>query len=247
MGDKQFYVYELRYPEGFLDENGEDLSDLIFYIGKGTVLTEGVQRVDQHEMLAGSDYYDTHGYLPHTKDGTIRRIWERSMQVKKCIAFETDEEAEALLYEREHIARYASLYLTNVKYSPVARERDELFASVAELVATRPVLEPVLPVLIHSHIHPALIVDGRIQEEGFCERIDAQPFKDSIPFVPVMITCKSKFLNGDSCIHHDGDEVVVMDVNDVCCQLSDLSEVPIQKFAEVFDELERYLSVILDR
>lgn len=38
MPDEPYYVYELAYPQGFIDEEGNDLSGVAFYVGKGTVV-----------------------------------------------------------------------------------------------------------------------------------------------------------------------------------------------------------------
>jgi hypothetical protein len=43
---KRYYVYALAFPQNYYDD-GNDLSDVVFYIGKGTG-----DRIDSHEMEA---------------------------------------------------------------------------------------------------------------------------------------------------------------------------------------------------
>ena len=51
--EQPFYVYTHSYPEGILAPDGYDLSSVVFYVGKGTVVPpHQIQRVDIHEREA---------------------------------------------------------------------------------------------------------------------------------------------------------------------------------------------------
>lgn len=86
----QYYVYVLARPNG-----------KVFYVGKG----KG-KRVFGHEAEARS------GHTSH-KCNVIRKIWKNGGQVQRYIIFTTDDEQEALEYERETIALYGLHNLTN--------------------------------------------------------------------------------------------------------------------------------------
>jgi hypothetical protein len=54
MPDEPYYVYELAYPQGLTDEEGNDLSGVAFYVGRGTVVpaqSDGPERIDVHELI----------------------------------------------------------------------------------------------------------------------------------------------------------------------------------------------------
>lgn len=111
MGDKPYYVYELCYPEGFIDEDGTNLSNVIFYVGKGSNGVSFIERIDQHEHDA------LHGTRANeVKNAVIQGIWSKRMAVQKRIIFETDSEQEALAYEAEYIKQHLGPYLTNKVY-----------------------------------------------------------------------------------------------------------------------------------
>jgi len=96
-----WYNYTYAYPDGYI-EDGIDLTDIVFYVGKGT---KG--RIDQHEKEAqkGCDCQ---------KCQVIRRIWEKGFPVKKRIVFETLVESDALTREMELIAKHSGKHLTNI-------------------------------------------------------------------------------------------------------------------------------------
>lgn len=108
MGTKPFYVYEHLYPEGFIDDNGDDLSGIVFYVGKGKVVSRPKrQRIDHHE-------YDAADGGRAQKHNVIRSIWSKGMDIQKRVAFEFDEEIAALDGEMKHMQACMSPYLTNV-------------------------------------------------------------------------------------------------------------------------------------
>lgn len=86
----RFYVYVLARP------NGKP-----FYVGKGKD-----SRVFRHELEA------KRGHKCH-KCNAIRKIWKQGGEVQRYIVFTTDDEQEALDYERETIALYGRANLTN--------------------------------------------------------------------------------------------------------------------------------------
>lgn len=98
---KRYYNYTLAYPDGYM-ENGIDLSDVVFYVGKGTG-----NRINQHEDEASSGYQSE-------KCDVIRHIWSRGYQIKKTILYRTNDESEALEKEDVLLEFYASDLLTNV-------------------------------------------------------------------------------------------------------------------------------------
>jgi hypothetical protein len=53
MPEKPCYLYELAYPQEFISAEGYDLSNVTFYVGKGTVATRVGQseRIDMHEII----------------------------------------------------------------------------------------------------------------------------------------------------------------------------------------------------
>lgn len=186
MGDKRHYVYELRYPEGF-SEKDIDLSNVVFYVGKGTVAKRGMQRIDYHE--AGAD----RGCLSNHK--VIRAIWLKGMQVVKRIPFETDDEREALEYEKTHIARHISPYLTNVKETAIPKQA---------LRERQPIQEQ--QITVTTYINPALILNGRIRNRGFFDRLNKLKREGNVRFLHVIIKCKKV-----PCPYHEGCEVVILD------------------------------------
>jgi excisionase family DNA binding protein len=118
--ERKYYVYTLAYPQGFLSEDGTDLSSIVFYVGKGTVYLNDLytERIDQHEIEARSGFKSK-------KCDAIREIWKQGLQVQKSKVYETISEADVIQYEKECIKnRYLSVYLTNDKGNIYAREED---------------------------------------------------------------------------------------------------------------------------
>lgn len=115
---KQYYVYTLSYPNGYIDANGTDLSGVVFYVGKGTV-HEYIDREVDHEVYARK------GRVGPTP-AAIRRIWNQGKQVQKTKVYETGVEVDALMYEWVCIQFiYAGPYLTNISGNRYYYERKE--------------------------------------------------------------------------------------------------------------------------
>ncbi len=109
MGDKPHYVYIHFYPEGYIDPEGQDLSGIVFYVGKGTVAQPPVpQRIDMHEAEANNG-----GSSNERKVKAIQQIWAAGKSVGKRIIFETWDEDEAYRVEGETIEQHTGPYLTN--------------------------------------------------------------------------------------------------------------------------------------
>lgn len=111
----RFYVYVLARPDG-----------TPFYVGKGQK-----SRVQDHEREARNGHHCQ-------KCHTIRKIWKQGGQVQKYIIFTTDDEQEALDYERTTIALYGRATLANIAdggqgstgYTPTPEQRARRGASV---------------------------------------------------------------------------------------------------------------------
>jgi hypothetical protein len=102
---KKFYTYILRFPKGYVCD-GEDLSDVVFYVGKGQ------KRRALHHFADA--YSDVGTYLCQE----IRDVWNAGLLVQVEIPFQTDDEDEALRNEMEHIKSSVSVYLTNLVGNP---------------------------------------------------------------------------------------------------------------------------------
>lgn len=113
--NKKHYVYRLEYPDGFIAEDGTDLSGITFYVGVGTKNTRGnVQRADIHENEAKNLIKSFSRVFYTKKHKVIYEIWARGMQVVKRVILESDFRDEAVNYEKECIRKiYAGPYLTN--------------------------------------------------------------------------------------------------------------------------------------
>lgn len=99
-----WYNYLHMYPDGYV-KNGIDLTDVVFYVGKGQKA-----RIDEHEKEARTD-------CECNKCEVIREIWLDGYPVKKRIVFETLVESDALKNEKSLIALHASEYLTNIVHN----------------------------------------------------------------------------------------------------------------------------------
>ena len=112
---ERYYVYALAYPQDYYDK-GNDLSGIVFYIGKGTD-----NRIDSHEMEAGNR--SSTCYCKKCK--VIRRIWADGKQVQKYKLLEEVEEPEAFAFERRCIQDlYAGPYLINTRDNPLYYEQE---------------------------------------------------------------------------------------------------------------------------
>ncbi len=108
---KKYYVYTASYPGCFIDDDGTDLSNIVFYVGKGTTRPKGYQqRMHDHELEAANGGSGV-------KCDAIRKIWKKVRQVQWEIVFETFWDYEALAIEKEHIRSYAGPYLTNLTHN----------------------------------------------------------------------------------------------------------------------------------
>src|SRR6516165_966320 len=95
---KTWYVYVLARPD----------TDEIFYVGKGSVHVDGVDRIDNHEEEARKG-------VRSRKCDIIRELRVKELQVQKWKVYETDNEADALHYERALITfMNANGKLTNI-------------------------------------------------------------------------------------------------------------------------------------
>jgi hypothetical protein len=83
----KYYVYELAYPDDFLDQ---ELAGVVFYVGKG----KG-NRINFHEEAASGKHYDCN----QRKCVIIQEIQAQGKQVVKRKVYETDVEQDAYLYE----------------------------------------------------------------------------------------------------------------------------------------------------
>jgi hypothetical protein len=98
--EKTWYVYALVRPD----------TVEIFYIGKGSVYANGIDRIDRHEEEARKGERSK-------KSNTIRELWVKGLQVQKCKLYETDSEADAMEYERALIMLMnANGNLANILY-----------------------------------------------------------------------------------------------------------------------------------
>jgi len=117
----RYYVYTWTYPDGYIDDDGTNLSGIIFYVGKGSR-----DRIDNHERLA-IDFS-----RPQTAvSKTIRSIWRaggktlKLKPLKQKVAF-FDDEKEAHAYEKQLIESLRGTgYLVNEKHNK-ARGKERL-------------------------------------------------------------------------------------------------------------------------
>lgn len=111
MTNKRFYVYTLA-----------EEPELVFYVGKG----QG-RRVNAHELEA-------RGACPCVKCKRIRRIWKSGGVVVRSIVFETDNEDDALQYERDLIIALGLRSLVNKTQGGEGRtQRPDGLVSVEKL------------------------------------------------------------------------------------------------------------------
>ncbi len=117
VGELPYYVYTHSYPKGFLASDGQDLSDIVFYVGKGTWFEPPlIQRIDMHEHQAlwGSSRYSPNEH----KLAAIKQIWAAGKSVTKQVIFESSSEGKALEFESKAVKQFASPYLTNRQQNP---------------------------------------------------------------------------------------------------------------------------------
>jgi hypothetical protein len=109
---KPYYVYVRAYPEGY-EDNGIDLSGVVFYVGKGELRKRQSlrDRIDDHEREAELG-------VQSPKCDAIRKIWSKGLQVQKRQVFQSASLEGALLYERALISFLnANNELTNILYT----------------------------------------------------------------------------------------------------------------------------------
>ena len=109
-----WYNYTYSYPDGYY-EDGVDLSNIVFYVGKGTD-----NRIVSHEREAARE-------CDCSKCEEIQKIWASGKPVKKRIVFETLVEAESLENEKRLILQHTSKWLTNISFKP--RQEEEMLLS----------------------------------------------------------------------------------------------------------------------
>jgi hypothetical protein len=121
---KKFYTYILRFPKGYVCD-GEDLSDVVFYVGKGQ------KRRALHHFADA--YAGVGSYLCQE----IRDVWNAGLLVQVEIPFQTDDETEALQNEMMHIKASVSVYLTNLVGNPLNDEYRQRKANPAESLESK--------------------------------------------------------------------------------------------------------------
>lgn len=138
VGEKEYYVYILSFPEGVFTLTGEDLSGIVFYVGRGTwksYVTTGIQRIDTHEHEAirygaTSDLFNPRlealAVANWYKFDAIRHIWISGKSVVKRVTFETFDLQEVKEVERQTIKLYRNPYLTNRENFAQCKTRDWL-------------------------------------------------------------------------------------------------------------------------
>jgi hypothetical protein len=142
-----FYCYRLKYPVGFIADDGTDLSNVVFYVGKG----QG-DRMCHHEAEARLETLKEGANVQ--KVATIRSIWAKGMEVQKEVFGKTDSESDAFACEAEDIQENVSPYLTN-RYHP----SPYAIRGLAERVARRewqygdPITRDCHPVFILTQEH----------------------------------------------------------------------------------------------
>lgn len=113
---KKYYTYILAYPDNYISADGIDLSNIVFYCGKGTMKpgqAASQQRINFHEAEVRS-HLNFKFKCRCIKCKVIKRIWEVNKEVYKAVIYETDIEKDALLHEWVMINMiYASPHLTN--------------------------------------------------------------------------------------------------------------------------------------
>ncbi len=105
---KLYFNYIYQYPEGCLSSDGVDLSNQVFYVGKGT----GTSRMDAHltEALNGCEC---------EKCSVIRWIWSLEKVPGRQIVFQTVDHQESLDNEKHLIqVVYKDEPLVNVQHTP---------------------------------------------------------------------------------------------------------------------------------
>jgi hypothetical protein len=105
---KNYINYIYSYPEGCIKPDGTDVSNHVFYVGKGT----GYLRIDNHLTEAA-------GGCECKKCQEIRWIWSLGMVPNRQVVFETLSEKEAFANEKYLIQEvYVDEPLTNVQFTP---------------------------------------------------------------------------------------------------------------------------------
>src|SRR6266516_5257690 len=110
IGNEQYYNYILLFPDG------QNLSGVTFYVGKGTwYKVPLIQRLDMHEHEAQwAPEANMIGYaINGFKVKAIRYIWAAGKSVAKQVVFETIDEKEVIKSEKQAIKQYTNPYLTN--------------------------------------------------------------------------------------------------------------------------------------
>ena len=114
--EKTWYVYALVRPD----------TVEIFYIGKGSVYANGIDRIDRHEEEASKGERSK-------KSDIIRELWAKGLQVQKCKLYETDSEVDAVEYERALIMLMnANGNLANILYGGEPNRRFRSIVGGAE-------------------------------------------------------------------------------------------------------------------
>lgn len=100
---KRYYSYVLRYPDDCFNRQGVDVSNVVFYVGKGQR-----DRAFSHENEARTS-------CVCKKCAAIRYVWSLGKNYITEIVAQSEDEAEILQHEKLGITKiYASVHLVNI-------------------------------------------------------------------------------------------------------------------------------------
>jgi hypothetical protein len=108
---KQYFLCSAAYPEGFIDDDGTDLSGIVFFVGMSRTHRKDPGFIKEVEGQAVC--YHT----PGTTGGVIYKIKQSNMWVKWEIIFETDNLDQARRFKKFFVGQYTGPYLTNTHHN----------------------------------------------------------------------------------------------------------------------------------
>lgn len=110
------FVYEYSYPSEM-----PDLAGVVFYVGKGTTLN----RMDAHLTEAA-------GECDCAKCEAIRSVWALGLVVVRQIVFESMDERQVLMVEKQKIAQHLSPHLVNVQHNSHRQPRKQSYSDASK-------------------------------------------------------------------------------------------------------------------